>query len=101
MLPKEFRKEGTTFPLKPLFVDSSEGRNFSPSIAKPLTNGILTLIQMEPSTSQTKALADRPIKELIEEAAREAAEKVRSRNKRMGWPIVVSEPKPASESAKP
>ncbi len=56
---------------------------------------------MEHSTSQTKALTDRPLKEVIEEAAREAAEKVRDRNKRMGWPLVVSETKPTSTVASP
>jgi hypothetical protein len=31
--------------------------------------------------------------QLIEEAEKEAAEKVRDRNKRMGWPLIVSETK--------
>lgn len=48
---------------------------------------------MEPSTSQKSKLTDRPLQEIIEEAAREAAEEVRDRNKRMGWPLIVEEPK--------
>lgn len=47
---------------------------------------------MEPSTSQKSTLTDRPLQEVIEEAAKEAADEVRDRNKRMGWPLVVSEP---------
>ena len=46
---------------------------------------------MEPSPSQTNQLTDRPLKEVIEEAAREAAEEVRDRNKRMGWPLITSD----------
>lgn len=56
---------------------------------------------MAHSTSQTKALNDRPLKEVIEEAAREAADKVRDRNKRMGWPLVVSESKPTAAVTSP
>jgi len=64
-------------------------------------NGILISTPMEPSTSQPSTLADRPLQEVIEEAAREAAQEVRERNRRMGWPIVVSETEPASDSTKP
>lgn len=48
-------------------------------------NGFLIFIPREPSTSQKSALTDRPLQQVIEEAAREAAEKVRERNKLMGW----------------
>ncbi|MGJ8698089.1 MAG: hypothetical protein ACSHYF_17350 [Verrucomicrobiaceae bacterium] len=51
---------------------------------------------MAHSTSQPKALTDRPLKEVIEEAAKEAADEVRDRNKRMGWPLIVSETKSPS-----
>ncbi|MDQ8192050.1 hypothetical protein [Roseibacillus persicicus] len=36
-------------------------------------------------------VTDRPIKEVIEEAARVASEKVRDRNRRMGWPLITNE----------
>ncbi len=52
---------------------------------------------MEHSTSQPKFLTDRPLKEVIEEAA----DKVRERNKRMAGPLVVSEPKPISSAINP
>ena len=35
-------------------------------------------------------LTDRPLPEVIEEAAREASAKVRDRNRRMGWPLITS-----------
>ena len=38
--------------------------------------------------SQTP-ISDRPIREVIAEAAREASAKVRDRNKRMGWPLIT------------
>jgi hypothetical protein len=56
---------------------------------------------MEHSTSQPKPLTDRPLKEVIEEAAKEAAKEVRERNKRMDWPLVVSETKPISSAINP
>jgi hypothetical protein len=42
-------------------------------------------------SSLQKTLADRPILEVMEEAAREAADKVRDRNQRMGWPLITGE----------
>ena len=40
---------------------------------------------------QTNQLSDRALKAVIEDAAREAAEEVRDRNKRMGWPVITGE----------
>ena len=42
-------------------------------------------------SSPQKPLSDRPLLEVIEEAAREASEKVRDRNRRMGWPVITGE----------
>jgi len=57
---------------------------------------------MELSTSQTKAGDSKPaLQKLIEEAAKEAADEVHERNKRMGWPLIVSEPAAQEEEQKP
>lgn len=46
---------------------------------------------MKRNNSDEKPLTDRPMQEVIEEAAREAYSKMCDRNRRMGWPVITVE----------